>query len=125
MDAHTVEAALVVLDRHMAALNARDAGALAAIPHVPHNRLSGGRMRAWEGPSTYFCDFLARAGDGWHHSAWNKRAPVAATQDKVHLDVTFARFRADGSLLRRFGSLWVVSLLNGRRAAQRRSRLAA
>ena len=125
MDTHAIEAALGVLDRHMAALNARDAEGLAATLHFPHYRLSGGRMRVWEGPGSYFADFLARAGDGWHHSAWEKRVPVAAAADKVHLDVSFARYRADGSLLGRFGSLWVVSLLGGRWAAQLRSSFAA
>ncbi len=125
MDATAITAALAVLDRHMAALNAGDRDALAATLHFPHYRLSGGRMRVWQGPETYLADFLARAGDGWHHSAWDRRVPVAATPDKVHLDVSFTRFRADNSVLGRFGSLWVVALLDGRWAAQLRSSFAA
>ncbi len=125
MDEPAIAAAITVLDRHMAALNARDAGALAATLHFPHYRLSGGTMRVWQGPESYFADFLGRAGDGWHHSAWDRRVPVAATADKVHLDVSFIRFRADNSVLGRFGSLWVVVLLNGFWAAQMRSSFAA
>lgn len=125
MDITAITAAVAVLDRHMAALNARDPEALAATLHFPHYRLSGGRMRVWQGPETYFADFLDRAGDGWHHSAWDRRNPVAATSDKVHLDVSFTRFRADNSVLGQFGSLWVVTLLNGRWGAQLRSSFAA
>ena len=40
-----VAAAKTVLDRHFAALNAGDAGALAETLHFPHYRLAGGRMQ--------------------------------------------------------------------------------
>jgi len=43
----------------------------------------------------------------------------------VHLDVTFTRYRADGSALGQFRSLWVVARLGGRWAAQLRSSFAA
>jgi len=125
MDETAIAAALAVLDRHIAALNARDEAALAATLHFPHYRLSGGRMKVWEGPASYFADFLARAGDGWHHSAWDRRTPLAASADKAHLDVTFTRSRADGSALGRFRSLWVIARLEGRWAAQLRSSFAA
>lgn len=120
-----VAAALAVLDRHIEALNARDPAALAATLHFPHYRLSGGRMRVWEAPDTYFADFLARAGEGWNRSGWGARVPVAASDDKVHLDVTFTRFRADGSALGQFRSLWIVARLDRRWAAQMRSSFAA
>lgn len=125
MDEAAVEAAMAVLDRHMAALNARSEAGLAATLHFPHFRLSGGRMQVWEGPGRYFADFLTRAGDGWDHSAWDERKPIAAAADKVHLDVTFTRFRVDGSALGRYRSLWIVSKLEGRWAAQVRSSFAA
>ena len=124
-EGQAVAAALAVLDRHMAALNSRDPAALAETLHFPHYRLSGGRMRVWEGPDTYFADFVARAGAGWHHSAWGPRVPIAASAEKVHLDVTFTRFRADGSALGQFRSLWIVACLDLRWAAQVRSSFAA
>lgn len=118
-------AARAVLDAHMAALNARDAAGLAATLHFPHYRLAGGKLRIWTGPETYFADFLARAGEGWHRSAWDFQNPVAVGPDKVHLDVQFTRYRADGSALGSFRSLWVVARLDGRWAAQLRSTFAA
>ena len=117
--------ALAVLDRHMAALNARDAAALADTLHFPHYRLTQGRLQSWETPATYHADFLARAGEGWHRSAWDGRQVLAASADKVHLDVQFTRYRADGSAMGSFRSLWVVSKLDGRWAAQLRSSFAA
>ncbi len=120
-----VDAAMAVLDAHMAALNARDAAALARTLHFPHYRLANGRMQVWETPESYFADFLARAGDGWDHSAWDTRAVIAAGPEKVHLDVQFTRYRGDGSALGTFRSLWIVARLDGVWAAQTRSSFAA
>lgn len=121
---NSVAAALEVLDRHFAALNAGDAAAVADTLHFPHYRLAGVRMQVWENPATYLDDFRARAGEAWHHSAWNFRNIIAASADKVHFDVQFTRYRADGSVLGSYRSLWVVTRINGRWAAQLRSSFA-
>ena len=120
-----VDAAMAVLDAHMTGLNARDEVAIAATLHFPHYRLSQGRMKVWETPDQYFADFLARAGDGWDHSVWDFRNVVAVGPDKVHIDLQFTRYRADGSALGHFRSLWIISCLDGRWAAQARSSFAA
>ena len=116
---------MAVLDDHIAALNARDEKALVATLHFPHYRLTGGRMKVWERPDNYLKDFYARAGKDWHHSAWDFRNVIAAESDKVHLDVQFTRYRADNSAIGSFRSLWIVSKLDGRWAAQVRSSFAA
>jgi hypothetical protein len=116
---------MAVLDDHIAALNARNEAALVATLHFPHFRLTGGRMKVWERPDGYLEDFYARAGKDWHHSAWDFRNVIAADADKVHLDVQFTRYRADNSVIGRFRSLWIVSKLDGRWAAQARSSFAA
>lgn len=120
-----VAAAIAVLDAHMAALNARDAAGIAATLHFPHHRLASGRLQTWPTSATYLDDFFARAGDGWSHSAWDGRDVIAAGPDKVHLDVTFTRYRADGSALGQFRSLWIVTKTDGRWAAAFRSSFAA
>ena len=119
-----VAAAMEVLDRHMDALNRGDADELAQTLHFPHYRLAGTAMQTWPGPEHYLRDFRARAGEGWHHSAWDFRNVVAATDDKVHFDLQFTRYRADGSVLGRYRSLWVMSRIDGRWAAQLRSSFA-
>jgi hypothetical protein len=126
MDAvdEAVQAAKAVMAAHVAALNAGDEAALAATLHFPHYRLSGGRLRTWDGPESYLADFHARAGDGWHHSAWDSLDVIAVDPAKVHLDVRFTRYRADGSVLGKFRSLWVLARLDGVWAAQLRSSFA-
>ena len=124
-DQVAVAAAMAVLDAHIAALNARDEKALVATLHFPHFRLTGGRMTVGARPDNYLEDFYARAGEDWHHSAWDFRNPIAAGPDKVHLDVQFTRYRADNSAIGSYRSLWIVSKLDGRWAAQVRSSFAA
>jgi hypothetical protein len=108
-DRDAVVAALDVLDRFMAALNAGDETALLATLHFPHYRLASGRMQVWQTPGPYLGDFRARAGADWHHSAWDFRNVIAAGPVKVHLDVQFTRYRADNSATGRFRSLWIVT----------------
>ena len=124
-DEAAINAAMAVLDAHIVALNARDEAALIGTLHFPHFRLTGGRVKVWERPDSYLKDFYARAGEDWHHSAWDFRNVIAAGPDKVHFDVQFTRYRADNSALGTFRSLWIVSKIDGRWAAQVRSSFAA
>ena len=124
-DAEAIAGAMAALDAHMTALNAGDEAALIATLHFPHYRLTGGRMQIWERPDSYLADFRARAGADWHRSAWDFRRAVAAGPDKAHFDVQFTRYRADGSVLGCYRSLWVMSKIDGRWAAQVRSSFAA
>ena len=119
-----MDAALLVLDRFMAALNRGDEPGLLATLYFPHYRLAGGRMRVWEKPGAYLGDFLARAGADWHHSAWDFRNVIAAGAAKVHLDVQFTRYRADNSAIGSFRSLWIVTRSGGRWAVAARSSFA-
>jgi len=120
-----IDAALAVMDSHITALNARDADGLAATLHFPHYRLAGSVMKVWETPATYLDDFYARAGAGWARSQWNRKDVIAAKEDKVHLHIEFTRFHADGSELGTFRSIWVITHINGRWAAQLRSSFAS
>jgi len=119
-----VAAARDVMARHLAALNARDETALAATLHFPHYRLSGGVMRTWQDPSTYLEDFRLRAGPQWDRTRWDAIEVLAASPEKVHLDVRFTRLRRDASVLASHRSLWVISRIDGVWAAQLRSSFA-
>lgn len=119
-----IAAAMAVLDRHVIALNAGDAAGLADTLHFPHHRLAGTRMQVWQTPDTYLADFHARAGEGWHHTKWDFRNVIAASPNKVHIDLQFTRYRADDSSLGSFRSIWVITLIGGRWAAQLRSSFA-
>jgi hypothetical protein len=124
-DAAAAAAAMDVLDRFMAALNAGDQVALLATMHFPHYRLAGVTMRVWEKPDeTYLAGFYARAGEGWHRSDWDFRRVVAAGPEKVHLDVQFTRYRADASAIGRYRSLYIVTRRDEVWAIQARSSFA-
>jgi hypothetical protein len=69
-------------------------------------------------------DFYARAGEGWGHSQWNRQDVIHAEAEKVHLDMEFTRFRTDGSELGTYRSIWVITRIDGRWAAQLRSSFA-
>lgn len=120
-----IAAAMAMLDRHLVALNAGDAAGLADTLHFPHYRLAGARMQEWQTPDTYLADFLARAGEGWHHTKWDFRNVIAASPNKVHIDLQFTRYRADDSSMGSFRSIWVITLIGGRWAAQLRSSFAS
>ena len=122
--ANEIAAAMAMLDRHLIALNARDGAGIADTLHFPHYRLAGTRMQEWQTPDTYLADFLARAGEGWHHTKWDFRNVIAASPNKVHIDLQFTRYRADDSALGSFRSIWVITLIGGRWAAQLRSSFA-
>jgi len=120
-----IDAAMAVLDRHVLALNAKDTAALADTLHFPHHRLAGTQMRVWQTPDTYFDDFLARAGEDWDHTRFDFRNVITASSNKVHIDLQFTRYRADDSALGSFRSIWVITSIDGRWAAQLRSSFAA
>ena len=119
-----IQSAIGVVDAHMTGLNARDPDAIAASLHFPHYRLAGSVFKVWETSDTYLDDFYARAGEGWGRSQWNRQDVIYASADKVHLDMEFTRFRTDGSELGTFRSIWVITRIDGRWAAQLRSSFA-
>lgn len=119
-----IKAALSVMAAHAAALNAGNESALTATLHFPHYRLSGEKLKTWKGPDDYWSDFLARAGGDWHHTVWDSLDVITAQPEKVHLNVRFTRYRKDDSVLSQYGSIWVITKLNGTWAAQLRSSFA-
>ena len=117
-----------VLDEFMASFNAMNMKAHAGTYHFPHYRLAGGRM-------TIMADaeqLLQRepglrellAAIGWHHSAWDRRIISMRSNEKVHVDTRFTRYRADGSVIGSYDSLYVLTLENGRWAIKLRSSFA-
>ena len=123
--AESVAAAMAALDAFMAALNRRDEAGVNGALNFPHVRLASGRVAVWEARGSYRVDdFLARAGDGWHESRWDERTVIHAGADKVHLAVQFSRWRADGTRIGAFRSVWIVTRLDGHWGVQARSSFA-
>ena len=67
--------------------------------------------------------FVAAMPD-WDHSAWEKREVIHSGPDKVHIDTRFIRYRADGSVLASFDSLYIVTKQDGRWGVVARSSFA-
>lgn len=118
-------AALATLDDYMAALNRGDEAGVNAACNFPHVRLAGGKVVVWPNHGDYkLDDFIARAGDGWHRSTWDERAPIHVGKNKVHLKVKFSRWRKDGSLLGAFETIYIVTRQDGHWGIQARSSFA-
>jgi hypothetical protein len=58
---------------------------------------------------------------GWHHSVWDHRNIIQASDDKVHVDTRFSRYKADGTKLGEYESLYVLTLENNRWGVKLRS----
>lgn len=92
--------AMKLLDDFMTAFNARDLDAYAARFNYPSVRLAGGKVVVLDGPDSHrsgMFDWLASG--GWHHSAWDRRRIIHSSEDKVHFDTRFTRYRENGSRL--------------------------
>ncbi|RAV99028.1 hypothetical protein [Pseudochryseolinea flava] len=123
LDVETKKAVLKVLDEYMITFNAKNLKAWEATYHFPHFRLASGRMsvleNAGERDSTKVFVELSKA--GWHRSAWDHRNIVQGDSSKVHIDTKFSRYRADGSKIASYESLYIVTKEKGRWGVKMRS----
>lgn len=121
-----LKSAMAAMDDYIDGLNRGDERAVNDACNFPHVRLAGGKVAVWQDRGDYkLADFVARAGDGWHHSTWDERTPIHAGAEKVHLKVKFSRWRADGSLLSTFETIYIVTLQDGHWGIQARSSFAS
>lgn len=121
----TLEAvALEVLDEYLAAWNKQDLVAWERTFHFPHYRLASGKMTVLERPGQQDPRRLWQAIDGWHHSKWERRRLVHAAADKIHVDTKFIRYRADGSVIGAYESLYILTKEDGRWGVKLRSSFA-
>lgn len=105
--------ALATTDAFLATFNAGDARGHAATLAYPHIRLASGDVRIWptieRATAVMEQAFPAlRAATGWDHSVWDHRNVIHTGPDKVHLDVQFTRYRADGSVIGIYPAIYVV-----------------
>ncbi len=116
-------ACMATLDRFMAALNAYDAAAMDAAMHFPHIRIAGGDVKVYDKAGSNPMDLFdrLRREDSWSHSEWNERKVVQRSDTKVHIALTYTRYRADGSTLGVYESLYVLTMKDGRWGIQVRS----
>jgi hypothetical protein len=113
-----------VTDDFMRTFNTRDAAAWGATLHFPSVRIASGNVRIINSAADLEQSFANLAATGWDHSGWSKRQVVQCANTKAHMLTTFVRYRADGSILSQFDSLYIVELKNGRWALTARSSFA-
>jgi hypothetical protein len=122
--AAAVASARESMDGFMAALNAEDRQAMQTRwLHFPHIRFHRGKVTIMATPDDLAMKAWQRSGEaeGWARTAWDYIEVVDAGADKVHFRVQFTRFRADGSPIGSYKSLYIVTLQDGRWAVQARS----
>jgi hypothetical protein len=125
-DEASIAAARDVMNGWAAAFNAHDGEALAnRWMHFPHVRFHSGQVSVWQRPEDFV---LAQrqaqqrlAAAGWTRSEWDYVESIDAGPDKVHFRVQFTRYRADGTLVGTYRSLYIVTLHEGRWGIQGRS----
>jgi hypothetical protein len=125
-DAEAEAAAMKVLDAFMTAFNGRDVAAFETVLHYPHYRIASGEVSVLQDPKmlpALFQRFVA-AMPSWDHSAWARREVIHSGPDKVHIDTRFTRYRADGSELASYDSLYIVTKRDGRWGVLARSSFA-
>lgn len=113
---HATKASLAVVERYIAALNARDTAAIRDAFNFPHWRIGAkGNLARYETPADYGFENFFRAveKDGWHHTGIDSSQAVFATEGKAHVALDFTRYRADGSVIGRYFSLYVVTCQDG------------
>ena len=112
-DSDSISAAMAVTDAFLATFNALDAPGHAATLAYPHVRLASGTVRLWESEDEATTAMernmgLLRERVGWDHSRWDHRNVIHVGEGKVHLDVQFTRYRADGSVIGVYPAVYVI-----------------
>ncbi len=117
---------MVVLYNYMASFNALDFEAHLGTYHFPHYRLVSGRMRVLESSDELKRNELKNflEGIGWHHSKWDKRDISMRSEDKIHVDTRFTRYREDGSTIGSYDSLYILTRENDKWGIKMRSSFA-
>lgn len=113
-----------VTDDFMRTFNSKDAAAWGATFHFPSVRIASGSVRIINSPADLEQSFGNLAATGWDHSGWERRQVVQCGETKAHMLTTFVRYRADGSVLSKFDSLYIVEFKNSRWALTARSSFA-
>ncbi len=113
-----------VTDDFMRTFNTKDAVQYGAVFHFPSVRIASGNVTIINGPQDLESGFTRLGEQGWDRSDWAKRQVVQCGPTKAHMLTTFVRYRADGSVLSQFDSLYIVEFKNNRWGLTARSSFA-
>lgn len=113
-----------VTDDFMRTFNTKDAQQYGSVFHFPSVRIASGNVTIINGPQDLESGFTRLGEQGWDRSDWAKRQVVQCGPTKAHMLTTFVRYRADGSVLSQFDSLYIVEFKNNRWGLTARSSFA-
>jgi hypothetical protein len=113
-----------VTDAFMRTFNTKDAEQFASVFHFPSVRIASSNVRIINSAADLESGFARLGEQGWDRSDWAKREVVQCGPTKAHMLTTFVRYRADGSEMKRFDSLYIVEFKNGRWGLTARSSFA-
>ena len=102
--------ARAALTDFLAAWNRADNEAVRPTLNYPHLTLAGGRMLVAEGPQEFTTDFEGmRQREGWVRSTFDSIVVHRSSLDKVHCEVVYSRWRADGTAYRTASVYYIVT----------------
>ena len=113
-----------VTDDFMRTFNTKDAVQYGAVFHFPSVRIASGNVTIINGPQDLEASFTRLGEQGWDRSDWARRQVVQCGPTKAHMLTTFTRYRADGSVLSQFDSLYIIEFKNNRWGLTARSSFA-
>ena len=124
VDQQTEKEVFAVLDAYMDGFNNQNMKQHFSTYHFPHYRLASGKLTILEnaGDSVKYKKGLLQS--DWHHSRWDHRNIIQASENKIHVDTRFTRYRVDGSVIATYESLYILTKENGRWGIKMRSSFA-
>jgi hypothetical protein len=118
-------AARKAIDDFFASFNARDQEGARKSLKYPHVQIAGAETRMWNDPEEVVLDFeTLTAAEGWHHSTLDYCSVRQNAEDKIHFEIRFSRYNADGARYATYQSIWIVTKSNGHWGIQCSSSLA-
>ena len=113
-----------VLDRYMDGLNDLNLEQHVSTYHFPHYRHASGKIVVWQSareaiPGLDLPEEERRPAlravlePDWHRSEWTRRDIVQGDDQKIHVVTQFVRLREDGSVIKTFDSLYVMTKESG------------
>ncbi|MFW9882303.1 MAG: hypothetical protein ACFFG0_55280 [Candidatus Thorarchaeota archaeon] len=111
----------------MTSFNNQDSYRCSNACNYPHARVGkSGKLNITDRPPIQkgdFFDWLTSVYK-WNHSCWDYRRVIQSDPNKVHLQIQFSRYRADGSKIGVFPSLWIITNQEGHWGIKMRSSFA-
>jgi hypothetical protein len=125
VDPEIQAAVMRVLNEFDEAFNRKDPIAWERTFNFPHYRLVGDQLLTFEKPGQITADDMrVRLPPDFHHGAITRQEIIQASANKVHVAVSVSRYRADGSVIESFDTLYVLTKDRGHWGMKLRSTFA-